>query len=124
MFRKLLVFSLCFLMGFLFQLPFGADNLAGREAVVPSGVLEKSTEIRTCDEAHESKELKKLKRRYDLLVKRRHKLVKENLKLPLITETERYWNLEGELHELRKKYRKQLPKEYRALVHRQTCSEN
>lgn len=129
MFRKLVIFSFCFLIGLLVQLPFGHYDPAVREAVMPGRIREKAAERPiTCrpvsTDGSESQELKKLRRQYDSLKQRQHKLVVENLDMQLITETERYFHLEDRLEEVRSRYRKQLAKERRTLEHKQICSEN
>lgn len=128
MFRKLLVFGFCFLTGFLFRPPCGYFSLVDREAVVAAEAQVRAIQrpkicLPTADGVQESRQLKKLKRQYDSVIERRQRLIRENLEMPLITETERYANLEWKLYELQKKIGKQLVKENKTLVDKQICSE-
>lgn len=128
MLQKIFIFSVCFLSGIQFQLAFGDDDPVVQQAVVPGGnwvkAEQKPENCRTlAAKSPESRELKKLGLQYDSLLKRLDKLAEEN-ESPLITETERYFDLMGKLDELRKEYRKQLVKEQRFLEHKQVCSED
>lgn len=128
MFRKLFVFSFCFSFGVLFQLPIGDNSLGESEAFVTDEAqiepMEKPNKcLLAAHGGHESRRMKKLTRQYDSLIKRRHELIQENIEIPLITESERYVNIEWKLYELRKKIEKQLLEENNTAVYKQFCSE-